>query len=120
MLNEIRESELYQVAVDLNVLIDEIANNEKAYAPAASVDRMLHAGTVMIEELANAARTDPTERRYFLHKTQTYVFICAAMLDVCRIREFLDPGQYERVYEVLERILALTEVKVRATRRKRA
>ena len=113
-----QDSELYRAALDLNVIVEDVGNNDGERTPEAALGRLSQTANSLMLSVAHASQCDPGERHLYREDIRDSALVCAAMIDVCQGAGFLEAGQKERVVAAVERIVELTkDATSRRTRR---
>lgn len=99
--------DVYQVAISLVTLIDEIVEHlprGRAYL----ADQLLRAGTSVPLNIAEGAgEYSPSEKIRFYRMARRSATECASILDVCRQLQLIEETRYLKGREFLIRIVAM-------------
>ena len=105
--------DVYQVAVDLVILIDEIVENlprGRSYL----ADQFLRAGTSVVLNIAEGAGEYSTvEKNRFYRMARRSATECAGILDICQRLKLVATNHHEKGRELLLRIVAMLTRMVR-------
>lgn len=99
--------DVYQVSIDLVVLIDEIVEHlprGRAYL----ADQFLRAGTSVVLNIAEGAgEYSSSEKIRFYRMARRSGTECAGILDICQRLHLVEKIRYEKGRELLLRIVAM-------------
>lgn len=105
--------DVYQVAIDLVILIDEIVENlprGRSYL----ADQFLRAGTSVVLNIAEGAgEYSNTEKTRFYRMARRSATECAGILDICQRLKLATTNRHERGRELLWRIVSMLTRMVR-------
>lgn len=99
--------DVYQVSIDLVVLIDEIVEHLPS-GRAYLADQFLRAGTsVVLNTAEGAGEYSSSEKNRFYRMARRSATECAGILDICQRLRLIEEARYKRGRELLLRIVAM-------------